>query len=133
MTLNVGKCMVMQCSFGKRVPPPPYVSANGNTVSIVNSVILPGITLSPSLKWDRHVEGLVCRANCKRYFLAVLRRAGVGAPHLVTVYTAFIRPIPESPAPVWHPELTQKLSDGLERVQRLYLQTVYPELSYSRD
>ena len=36
MTVNVGKCMVMQCSFGKRVPPPPQVSANGNTVPIVN-------------------------------------------------------------------------------------------------
>ena len=74
MTLNVGKCTVMQCSFGKRVTPPSQVSANGNTVPTVNSMILLRITLSPSLKWDQHVEGLICRANIgKRYFLAVLR------------------------------------------------------------
>ena len=132
MTLNVGKCMIMQCSFGKRVSPPPQASAYGSTVPIVNSMTLLGVTLSPSLKWDQHMEGLICRANGKRHFLAVLGRAGVGAPHLMTFYTVFISPTLEYAAPVWHPGLTQRLSDDLERFQRLCLRTILPELSYSK-
>ena len=55
-TLNVGECMVTQRSFGKRVPPSPPVLANGSIVFIVNSITLLGITLSPSLEWDQHLE-----------------------------------------------------------------------------
>ena len=124
--------MVMQCSFGKRVPPPPQLSANGSTVPIVNSMTLLGITLFPSLKWDQHVDSLICTANGKRDFMVVLRRAGVGAPHLITFYTVFIRPTLEYAAPVWHPGLTHRLSDDLERIQRLCLRTIHPELSYSK-
>ena len=145
-----GKC-IWPCSapLAKHIPPPLHFSTNGNTVPIVKSMTLLGITLSPSLKWDQRVEGLICRANCKRqaYFLVVLRRAGVGAPHLTTYYTVLIHPVsPHYATPVWQPELTQELSDdGLERVQRLCLQTenfpqcmgkvlvrtIYPELSYT--
>ena len=78
------------------------------------------------------MEGLTCRANGKRYFLEVLRRAGVGAPHLITFYTVFIRPTPEYAPPVWHPGLTQRLSDDLERVQSLCLHAIHPKLSYSK-
>ena len=118
--------------LGKRLPPPPQVSADGNTVPIVNSMTQLGIKLSPSLKWDQHVEGLICRINGKGYFLAVLRRAGVGVPHLITFYTVFIRPTLEYAALVWHSGPTQRLSDDLERVQRLCLHTIQPELGYSK-
>ena len=59
MTLNVEKCKVIQCSFGKQTPPPAQISTNGKIVPIVNSLALLGVIFSPSLKWGRHVEGLV--------------------------------------------------------------------------
>ena len=114
------------------VPPPPQVSVNGSTVPIVNSLTLIRINCPFPLSRAIKVEGLVCRVNCKRYFLAVFCWAGVGAPHLTIFYTVFIRPTLEYVAPVWYPGQTQKLSDGLERVQRLCPQTIYQELSYSK-
>ena len=130
MSLNVGKCAVMQCAFSKRVPPPPVVSANDKTVPTVTTLTLLGVTLTPTLKWDQHVDSLVNKANSKGFFLAVLRRSGVTPSHLISFYITFIRPTLEYAAPVWHPGLPQHLSNQLETAQRLCLRSIYPDLSY---
>ena len=43
-----------------------------------------GITPLPSLKWDQHIEIIISKANrpSRRYFLVVLKRAGVHADQL---------------------------------------------------
>ena len=61
----------------------------------------------------------------------VLKRAGVSVPHLTGFYTTFVRPTVECAAPVWHPDITDKLSDKLEAVQRLSLRTIFPDLTYT--
>jgi len=130
MSLNVAKCSVMQCSFRRCVPPPPRITANGQPVPIVNSLTLLGVTLTPTLKWNTHVANLVSKANSKRFFLVVLRRAGVTTQHLITFYVTYIRPTLEYAAPVWHPGLSKDLAAQLERVQHLGLQAIFPLLSY---
>ena len=132
MILNVEKCAVMQCSVAVKKPPALQIVANGKTVPSVSSLPFLGVTLTPSLKWDVHIDNVIRKSNSKRYFLVVLRRAGVSLKHLVQFYTTFIRPSLEYAAPVWHPGLPQNLSDGLEAVQRLCLKTILPELNYGR-
>ena len=128
--LNVGKCAVMQCSFSKSCPPVPTVRADGQVVPIVSSLTLLGVTLMPTLKWDLHIDSLVSKANSRRYFLAVLRRAGVALEDLVLFYTTYIRPVLEYASPAWHPGLSTKLSDKLESAQRLCLRSILPHQSY---
>ena len=100
---------------------------------LITSMTLLGLTISPSLNWDTLVKKKkVSKANTKRYFLVVLRRAGTSLEQLVKFYTTFIRPGLEYAAPVWHPDLSQQLSDIIERVQRSSLHIVYPDLSYGR-
>ena len=96
----------------------------------VLSMTLVGVTIAPSLSWEHHVESVISKANSRRYFLVVLRRAGVMPAHLVHFYITFIRPILEYAAPVWHPGLTQRQSHQLETVQRLALRSIYPALPY---
>ena len=43
-----------------------------------------------------------------------MKRAGVHADLLLRFYVTFIRPMVEYATPVWHPGLTQHLSDQLE-------------------
>ena len=131
MTLNVEKCAVMQCTLGGR-PRPVNVTANNSSVPVVTSLKLLGVTVLPSLKWDEHIEDIVSKSNSKRYFLAVLRRAGVTSEHLIKFYTTFIRPTLEYAAPVWHSSLPLKLSDSLEAVQRTSLRVIFPDMSYSQ-
>ena len=130
MTLNVDKCGTMQCSFGRNPPPELDITSNGRRVSSLPSMTLLGVTVAPSLSWEHHVESAIFKANSRRYFLVVLRRAGVMPAHLVRFNITFIRPILEYAAPVWHPGLTQRQSHQLETVQRLALRTIYPALRY---
>ena len=132
MTLNVSKRGLMQHSFGKNPPSPPQITTNDQTIPLITSVTLLGLTISPSLNWDTHVKKIASKANTKRYFLIVLRCAGTSLEQLVKFYTTFIRPGLEYTAPVWHPGLSQQLSDIIECVQRSSLHIVYPDLSYGR-
>ena len=91
-----------------------------------------GVTISQYLNWDAHDKKLVFKANTKRHFLVVLRRAGTSLEQLVKFYTTFIRPALGYAAPVWHPGLTQQLSDIIERVQSSSFLIVYLDLSYGR-
>ena len=72
------------------------------------------------------------KANTKRYFFVVLRRAGTSLEQLVKFYTTFIRPGLGYRAPVWHPGLTRQFLDIIERVQSSSLHIVYPDLGYGR-
>ena len=132
MSLNVSKCATMQFHVGRTTPPPPNITSNGQIVPFVNSAKLLGITIQSSLKWDLHVENITAKANSKRYFLAVLRQAGIPATDLLRFYTTFVRPTVEYAAPVWHASLTGKQSDKVEAVQRSSLRTIFPDLSYRR-
>lgn len=94
------------------------ITANNKTVPNVHSLTLLGVTLVPSLKWDHYIDNVIRRANSKRYFLVVLRRAGVSTEHLVCFYTTFIRPTLEYAAPVWQSEsgcfcCTLELAEGV--------------------
>ena len=130
MTLNVDKCGIMQCSFGRPPPPQRDIASNGRRVSNLPSMTLLGVTIAPSLPWEHHVESVISKANSGRHFLVVLRRAGVMPAHLVRFYIIFIRPILEHAAPVWHLGLTQRQSHQLETVQCLALRSINPALPY---
>ena len=133
MTLNVSKCGLMQLSFGRDPPPPPPTDRHqSSNLSLMTSMTLPGVTISSSLNWDAQIKKIVPKANANRYFMFVLRRAGTSLEQLVKFYVTFIRPGLEYAAPVWHPGLTQQLSDCIERVQSSSLHIVYPDLSYDR-
>ena len=132
MILNVSKCGLMQLSFGRDPPSLPQITTNNQTIPLITSMTLLGVTISPSLNWDAHVKKMVSKANTKRYFLVVLRHAGTSLEQLVKFYTMFIRPGLEYAAPVWHPGLAQQLLDTIECVQTSSLYIVYPDLSYGR-
>ena len=67
----------MQFYVGRSMPPDPDITPNGQVVSFVDSVNLFGVTIQSSLQWTLHVNNITATANSKRYFLVVLRRAGV--------------------------------------------------------
>ena len=61
-----------------------------------------GVTIQCNLKWDKQVEAMVAKANTRRYFITVLKSAGVQLRDLVRCYCTYIRPLLEYAAPVWH-------------------------------
>ena len=55
----------------------------------------------------------------------MLKRSGLSAKDLVTVYSTTIRPILEYAAPVWHTSLTKQQSDTIEHIQKRVLKIVF--------
>ena len=96
---------------------------------LVDSVNLLGITLQSSLKWDEHINIITAKANSRRYFLLVFKRAGVSVPHLIKFCITVVRPTVEYVTRFWHPGTTDTLSDKLEVVQRLSLRVIFPDLT----
>ena len=77
------------------------------------------------MRWDAHIHGINAKANSTRYFLLVLKYAGISAPDLIMFYTTFVRPTLEYAAPMWHASISDALSDKLEGVHRSSLKTIY--------
>jgi hypothetical protein len=52
------------------------------------------------------------------YYIRYLVRAGIRDTDVVEVYCSIIRSVLEYACPVWHPGLSKKLSNSIERVQK---------------
>ncbi len=129
MLINTAKCNTMRinATAGPVFTP---LSLNDTEVPHNRAIKLLGIIIQHNLKWDSQVEAMVMKANSRRYFVTILKRAGVTVESLKKCYCIFIRPVLEYAAPVWHPGLTRKQSDLLEQVQRQCLRTMLPNASY---
>ena len=78
-----------------------------------------------------HVDEITAKANQCVFWLSRLKRAGVPPDDLIMIYKSVVRPVLEYASAVWHPVLTNYLSQELESVQRGALRIVYPDCPYN--
>lgn len=118
MKLNPTKCMYMDVSF-MRSPQilPPLRLCNQNLQS-ADVVKILGIKIAKDLKWDIHIGDVLVRASGRLFMLTSLKKFGLSIRDLVTIYVGFVRPLLEYAVPVWHPGLTDKQHQSLERIQK---------------
>ena len=98
---------------------------NGIQIEQVSSAKLLGLIISDDLTWQTHVDFIVSKASKRIYYIIVLKRSGLSAKDLVTVYSTTIRPIVEYVAPLWHSSLTKQQSDTIEHIQKQVLKIVF--------
>ena len=67
----------------------------------------------------------------RMYCIHYLVRARVKYTDVLTIYCSVIRTVLEYACIVWHPGLTQKQSDEIEKIQKRCLKLIYPNLSYN--
>ena len=128
------KCKAMQVSFLKNPLPQLDITIADVHLERVDSLTLLGVAIQSDLKWDNQVQQMISRAARRLYILSVLKKSGVNANDLVTIYKAYIRPLMEFGVPVWGSGITNTQSDKIERIQRRALRfIVYPaDLSYKQ-
>ena len=124
MQLNVKKCHAMRVYFGKTPLPPFEVSLADQSLDHVDTVQILGVTVQSDLKWGKHVDEIVQKANKRMYMLSALIPFKLPLCDLVTIYTGFIRPVVEYAVPVWHPGLTLAQSNQIELVQKRALRLI---------
>ena len=81
------------------------------------------------MNWLEHVTKIK-KAGKRLYMLRLLKWANADTKPLLTVYITVIGPVLEYACQVWHFNIPEYLSDGIERVQKK-IRIKLPELSYA--
>ena len=108
------------------------LEANGNAFEIVKSAKILGVTIRNDLKWIDHVVEITMKASRRIYLLKQLKRAGIDRKSLILFYCTCIRSVLEYAYQALHTNLPAYLSDQIERVQKIVLKILFPEVSYSK-
>ena len=119
MQLNADKCkeLVIDFKTHKHSFDPLYISSN--SLRVVSSPKVLGLTISDDLSWNLHVSDIIRKANKRLYFLILLRRAGVPSSDIICFHCTCIRPLLEYCAPVFHHAIPKYLSNDLERFRNV--------------
>ena len=131
MSLNVKKTKELRTSFFKNPVQFDNLTSAGTEINIVDNFKLLGVTISSDLTWNTHIDVICAKASRRLYPLRILKSSGAPPKDIMSVYSAFIRPVLEYACQVWHFSIPQHLNDQIEQVQRRALRVALPHLSYS--
>ena len=131
MRFNAAKSKEIIFCFAQSVPDFTPIEIGGNVIQRVDEAKILGVTISSDLKWTKHVNNLLKKANKRLYLLTLCRRAGLSTGDMLCIYTSIVRSILEYCAVVWHTNLPNYLSDAIENVQKRALYTIYGSKDYS--
>ena len=131
MVLNANKTKEIRISFSKSQMEICDLKLSDTIIEQVSSFKLLGVTIQNNLIWDSHTENLYSKANRQLFFLRQLKKSGVNALDLSTVYKTKIRPCLEYAAPAWATGITKAQCEMLESIQKRAFRIIFPFLSYS--
>ena len=131
MKINAKKTKEMVINFSNTPLNLPPLTIDGLELECVHEFKLLGVWIQDNLSWEKHVSCTLSKASQRLYFLRQLKRSGLSTQDLIVYYTTIIRPVLEYACQVWHPGLTQKQTEDLERIQKRALRTICPDLDSS--
>ena len=129
--VNEQKCKELRITFRKHHSALEPITANNTDIKNVESAKLLGITISNDLKWNAHVQEIICKVATRLYFLRQLKISNLDRKDMLLFYITCIRPVTEYACQVFHNSLPKHLCEDLERLQKRALRIIYPGSSYS--
>ncbi len=115
MEFNPSKCQVMHISRNKKPSKHEY-TLHGTTLEAVDAAKYLGVTITPKLNFNKHIDNVTASATRSLNFLK--RNLQVSSPKLkITAYNALVRPLLEYAPTVWNP-YTSTYIKKVEMVQR---------------
>ena len=129
--LHPKKCKEMRISFSRLLPKYDNLLIDTDTIQIVDSFKLLGMTINKDLKWNTHIDLLIKKASKRLYFISHLKRANMPPEDLTKFYVACIRSILLYACQVYHYSLPDYLNKSLERIQKRVMKIIYGhDISY---
>ena len=115
VTFNPTKCEIMRISHNRDKSSKRY-QISGTVLRNVSHYKDLGVIMASDLKWSKHVEHIVHKAN---KVLGLLKRTvgGKNKDIFSNLYKTLVRPILEYACPVWSPHLAKDIHE-IEKVQR---------------
>ena len=120
LTFNPSKCSVL--SIGKKHSHQNYF-LNNTKLKTVNSHPYLGVELSSDLKWDRHIDKILAKANKIKGLLSRVLKTADTKTRLVA-YKTLVRSNLEYASQVWDPHLKRDIK-RLEKFQNKCLKFIY--------
>ena len=117
MEFHPGKCEMLRITNIKK---PNQIKTDykihSTTLATTNAAKYLGVTIDPSLQWNKHHSNIIAKANST---LAFLRRNISSCPRQIknTCYKTFVRPVLEYGCCVWDPYHENQIQD-LEKIQK---------------
>ena len=108
----------MHINLSSDIVPPPSITLGPNTLQVVDSTKLLGVTIDNKLNWKPHVSEVVKSSSFRLHLLRRLKSLGVPAHELLSVYTTFILPKLTYASPTWSSSLNATQRKHLEKVQK---------------
>ena len=108
----------MNICFARHKPAPLSLTLDDVNIQQCDTVKLLGIFIQSNLKWDKHVNYIVKRANSRLHMLRKLKYHFLSTRDLVLIFTSFIRPTLEYAVPVWSSGITKQQCTTIERIQK---------------
>ena len=129
--LHPKKCKEMRISFSRSLPKYNNLLVDTDTIEIVDSLKLLGMTINKDFKWNTHIDLLIKKASKRLYFISQLKRANIPREDLIKFYVACICSILLHACQVYHYSLPDYLSKSLERIQKRVMKIIYRhDISY---
>ena len=132
MHLNAKKCKELRLCFFKEKPQLAPLTIDDQPSEVVTSHKVLRLIIQNDLKWNEHIASVFTKASKRFHILRVLRRGGVPAADLLSIYLSLIPSILEYSCVVWHYALPSYLSEQLKRVQKRAFGIIFPKQTYSR-
>ena len=132
MVINEKKTLIMNFNFRKTLDFPPIFNFNnGPMLSIVKEAKILGVVISSDLKFSAHVEYMLQRAYKKIWLLRRMKIIKLDVHIMTDYYCKEIRSILEFGAVVWYSGITKKMSDQIERIQKICIRIILSDISYN--
>ena len=90
-----------------------------------------GVIVDDRLSFIKHVDYVEKKCQKRLHWLRVLKRNGVKATHLINLYLTMIRSTLTYAAEAWYGYLSKTQKDRLEKVQRIALKYILPNIAYN--
>ena len=125
LVINTKKTSVMIFNKSRKWDFPPEVFfSNGTQIEYVSETKLVGLVISEDLSWEKNTLYICQKARQKLWMLRRMGKLPFTIHQMFDFYTKEIRSIVELAVPVWHPGLTGKQTNDIERIQKLAMKVI---------
>jgi hypothetical protein len=125
LVINTKKTSVMIFNKSRKWDFPPEVFfSNGTQIEYVSETKLVGLVISEDLSWEKNTLYICQKARQKLWMLRRMGKLPFTIHQMFDFYTKEIRSIVELAVPVWHPGLTDKQTNDIERIQKLAMKVI---------
>ena len=131
MIINQKKTHIMSFNFRTSLDFTPVVKfGDSEPLEIVKETKILGIMVSDNLRWDSHVNYMLKKAYKKIWLLRRLKLLKLDSDILLDFYCNEVLSVLELGAPVWHSGLTNKMSNQIERIQKICIQLILGDCQF---